>query len=232
METKLTRDPKFIKENIFKKDGKVYTKQKCSIEFPSWYIEKKLAYSEDNMLFYGVCVIIIGDKYSVSRIPTFLRSNPIRVSEIERQGMKFMKMDYGPGDEVLSTVMVVQEEVKSYDYLNNYLIYSRVPWFIEYDDYNFILGHLMKYAGSKVGLNPIANELNTSFVTRSAKDKLIYFRQTNLNVPYVYTDLMNLYYSVKSPVNKISGGYFQTGVVSALAIKSTEPSTAEKHLKG
>ena len=232
MTVELKRDKEYIKANIERKGGTFYTKKRCTIEFPSWYFDKKLASFQEDISFFGIFAIIIDGKYSVSVISTICRSNPIAIGNIKRGDVEYTQLEFGPGDPILVSENVIKEELKSYDFFNNYFIRSNVPWFMAYDDLAKAMSNLFKYGGSNVGVNPLANELIVSFVTRSEKDPMIYYRQTDMRGPYEFVNLMNLFYSVKSTVNKITGGYFQTGILSALTIEEEKPSSMEVHLKG
>lgn len=234
MEEKLTRDPKFISENIELKKGAYYCKKKCAIEFPNWYMDKGMGEFGEEVSFYGIFVIIIDGKYSVSLIPTICRSNPINITSVTREGVEYVRLEFGAGDPILVDENVVQETLLSYDFFKGYIIKANVPWFVEPGDLPKILTNLVRYAGSAVGVNPITNELVSSFITRSKKDPDVYYRQTDMKGPFGYVPLTDLFFSVKNTVNKITGSYMQEGIVSALVKKPTadEASDFEKHLKG
>lgn len=229
----LTRDSEYIKKNIYKKDGKFYCKKACSIEYPQWYNEKEMGDIGDQTYFYGICIIIIDDKYSVCTIPTLCKSDPIDVSTIERGEDKFTKLYFGAEDPIMY-VDVIKEVLLSYNFFNNFFIYSRIPWYIEQHDLLKCFNMLLKYGGSQVGANPITTELLVSFVTRVKNDPDIYFRHAKPTEEYGYVDLKNLYYSVKGTVDKIAGSYLQDGIVSALVKQPTNKyaTDLDMHLKG
>ena len=225
----MKRDSAFIQSELYKKDGKIYSKQKTILEFPKWYLDKDLASIQEVSYVYGIFALIIDDKYSVSTIPTLCSTVPVLVNEVERDGVLYIQFVYGKDDVVLDNVKVVKEELLSYNFFETYIVYAKIPWFVEPLDMVSIMNNLPKYGKSNVGANPIINELVVSFMTRSAKDKRVFYRQTTGKDEYAYVDLMNLYYAALSTTSKLGGSYFNKGLVSAIVQKEKEPSKLEIH---
>lgn len=211
----LKRDPKYIQDNLFIKDGKIYCKEKCTIEFPKLYLKKELADLQEVSYVYGIFAIIIGDKYSVSLIPGLCSMSPIMMSEVERDGVEYIQFLYGKGDCIINDVKVVKQSLLAYNFFETFYLYAKVPWFVEYEDLVKAMDNLVPYAGSNVGANWIANELTTSFITRSKRDKKKYYRQIESGEKE-FVDMMNVFYSVSSGALKLGGGYFTNSLVSAI----------------
>lgn len=211
----MKRDPQFIGSKLYRDGDKLRCKEKCIIEFPKWYEDKELATIQDTVYFYGIFAIVIGDKYSVSVIPTLCQTTPIMIKEIERDGVVYNQFIYGKDDVILNNVNVVKNELLSYNFFETFYMYARAPWFIEYEDLVRLMDNLPVYANSNVGGNFISNELTTSFITRSKVDKKIFFRQDG-SKGFEYVDLMNVYYSALSTTNKIAGNYFMESMTSAI----------------
>lgn len=211
----LKRDPQFIGSQLYREGDKLYCKDKCIIEFPKWYEDKELATIQDTVYFYGIFAILIGDKYSVSVIPTMCQTTPIMIKEIERDGVVYNQFIYGKDDCILNNLNVVKTELLSYNFFETFYMYARAPWFIEYEDLVRLMDNLPVYANSNVGGNFISNELTTSFITRSKADKKVFFRQDG-SKGSEYVDLMNVYFSALSTTNKIAGNYFMESMTSAI----------------
>ena len=226
----LTRDSKFINSNLYVKDNKIYTKEKLIIEFPKWYADKELLDIQDTTYVYGIFAMIIGDKYSVSVVPTLITTTPIVVTEIERDEVTYIQFVYGKDDCIIDNINVVKKELLSYNFFENFFIYAKIPWFIEYEDLIKACDNLLKYAKSGLGSNFIATELVTSFIARIKSNKSIFFRQ---NVKYNradidYVDLTNPYYSSISTVSKLGGNYFTESLTSAIVQKQDSVTQLEK----
>ncbi len=171
--------------------------------------------------------MIIDDKYSVSVIPTLCTSRPIMIKEIEREGVDYVQFIFGKDDPILENTKVVKKDVLSYNFLETYYMQGRVPWFIDYEDLVRIMDNMYEYAKSGMGDNFIANELITSFITRSSKDKKIFHRQ-DLKNDHVYVDLMNVYYSTLGSLTKIAGNYMTEAVTSAIVQQSKHTTKLEQ----
>lgn len=225
-------DPEFIEKNIKIKGGVIYTEKRASIEFPKWYVDKKLADFGEDTTFFGICCIVIEGKYSLVTIPTMLRSNPINLDEVNRDNMDFIVLEFGPGDPIIKTTSVIQETLLSYDFYNNFLLRSKVPWFIQYEDLNKIMNNLPYYAGSRVGDSPITNETTVAFVARDPDDPYTFYRQSKKKKKPIFMDMMNVHYSVRNTVDRFTGGYFDDATVAVIMSDPKEPTDIEKHLKG
>lgn len=222
----MKRDKDAIEKKLKVVGNKVFTTEKTIIEFPAWYESKKFVSVEDVTYVYGIFAIIIGDTYSVSRIPTMIPTNPIMINEIDRDGETYIQYIYGKDDCLIENTTVLRHKLLSYTYFEAYFMYARIPWFVEYEDLLRITDNLPEYANSDAGGNFIANELITSFVTRSSANKETFYRQVQKG-DYTYIDMMNVYYSALNTLNKIGGNRFNEGIVSALVQKETSPTQLE-----
>lgn len=222
----MKRDKDFIKSKIYVKDGKVYTKEKTIIEFPKWYETKELLDIQDVTYLYGVFAIIIDDKYSVSIIPTLINTTPIIIREVERENGTYIQFVYGKDDVLIDNTNVVKKDLLSYNLFENFFIYAKSPWFVDYEDRIKILDNLFTYSNSNLGDNFVASELVTSFIARTKKDKSVFLRQ-DPTAEADFVDLTNVYYSALSTLNKVAGNYFTEGLTSALVQKEKEPTKLE-----
>ena len=228
--TKLKRDAKGIQSLIYIKDGKYYCKEKCTIEYPAWYEDRSLGEQGEEIKYYGIAAIIVGERYCVSVVPTLCSSSPVSVSEIERDGTVYKQLNFGKDDPIINNINVVKHTLKSYEFFEGFFMRARIPWFMEYEDIVKSLDNLVKYGGSNVGGSLIANEILTSFITRPVKDKSSYYRQVGGD--YVYVDLMNVYHSAIGTVNKLAGNYFSNAITSTLVQENTGETKLERHMKG
>lgn len=222
----MKRDKAFIESKLYIKDDKIYTKEKTIIEFPKWYENKELLDIQDVTYLYGIFAIIIDNKYSVSIIPTLINTTPIIIREVERDNGIYTQFVYGKDDILIDNTNVVKKDLLSYNLFENFFIYAKAPWFIEYEDLIKILDNLYSYSNSNLGNNFVASELVTSFIARTKKDKTVFLRQ-NPSAEADYVDLTNVYFSALSTLNKVAGNYFTEGLTSALVQKEVAPTRLE-----
>lgn len=210
----LKRDASFIRGLVTEKDGKFYCKESCVIEFPRWYFDRGMAEINESISYYGIFALIVGDRYSVSVIPTQIVSDPVVVREIDRDGVVYTQLYFGKGDCIIKSKRVLMLNLLAYNLFEGFYVRSRVPWYMGYDDLVKSMDGLVGYAGSGVGRNLIANELLTSFVARSSKDKKVYFRQSGGGLEFI--NLLSPYYGTIGVVNKLGGSYFSENITSVL----------------
>ena len=231
----LKRDRVYVAQNLEIKDGpssskQILTKKKAIIEFPSWYKEKGLYEISETSFIYGIFAILMDDKYSVSLIPTIMSTTPIMVTEIDREGVPYTQFHYAPGDVILNTKQVIMQPFLTYPMFDMFFMQAKIPWYIEYTDLSKILDNTVTYAGTNFGKSYIGNEVLTSFIARSAANKMLFYRQDSRK-GITYVDLMDVNYSTLSTVNKLAGNYFEASLTSALVQKEKKPTTLENHVR-
>lgn len=222
----MKRDKDFIQSRLYEKDGKLFCKDKMVVEFPKWYEDKGLASIQEVAYVYGIFVMCIGERYSVSVIPTLCAFTPILVSEVERDGVVYTQFVFGKDDPVLDNMKVVKHDILSYNFFETFYMQARVPWYVEYEDLVRVMDNLPKYGKSNLGANFISNELVSSFITRSEKNKKLFYRQGGGKA--VFVDLMSPYYSSLSGINTLAGNYFTQSLTSAIVQKKTRSTKLEE----
>lgn len=229
----LKRDKNLVKNKFVKKNNLFYAKEITIIEFPSWYANKNIAEFGDEVYFYGIAAIIVGDAYSVMTIPTLCRTKPFMIQEVKRGEEVYTQLLIGEGQPLLTTNGVIKETLLSYEFFNNFTSHAKVPWFIDYLDFVKCYNNLVNYAASNVGANPIANEVIVSFNAREKKNPEVFYRMSDMKERPQFVGLTDLIYAVKSVIGKISGGYLKTGIRSSIVIGSggAEPTDQELHLR-
>jgi len=222
------RDPDHIKKQLTIKDNMILANKELFIEFPKRYRQKDLVEQGQEIAVYGVFAVIDPDaeKYSVSLIPAFIKTEPFNVREIEREGVTFIQFQYAKDTPIVASTTVTRNKITSYDLFEEFYLDGKAPWYMSYTDMYKLLSHFKKYADSNIGANSLSNELITSYITRNQDDPTIYYRQAT-NKPYTFVALENVFYSTVGTLNKISGAYFTDGLVAALVNKEEKPTDVE-----
>lgn len=226
----LTRNKAAIAKLCPKRDSAFYAEVPTIIEFPKWYQDKELYVVESVHYLYGIFATIIGDKYSVSLIPTVLTTAPVMVTEIDRDGETYIQLMYGAGSKLLESSRAIMQPFLAYNFLDGYFMQAKIPWFIDYDDLPVLLSNTVSYGNTNLGINQTSNELLVSFIARHMKDMRSFYRTDPKGKP-AFVDLMDVRYSALSTVNKLAGNYFNESLVSALVHKETRPTTLENHVR-
>jgi hypothetical protein len=226
----MIRNKDTIRSHITLKDKQYITDTATIIEFPKRYLDKDLVTIGTKTYVYGIFAIIIGDTYSVSIIPSFIETSPLLVKEIVRDGIEYIQFHYGKNMVIIENDSVIRNKIYSYNIVEEFYLKGNVPWYIEYNDLNLIFSNLKYYADSDIGNSKLTNEVITSYITRDIKDKHVYHRLSNRK-EYCYIALDDIYYATLGTINKLSGSYFDKGLVSALVQPEKSPTQLEKIIR-
>lgn len=220
--TILTRDPKFIEGNLYIKDDKIYTKVNTIIEVPKRYLNKELLEIKEYTHVFGVWAMRMGDKYSVGRIPCMFKTLPLNITEYKLNEVEYVQFLYGRDMCIFESNSVVMNNLLTYNIFDEDYMLGKMPWFMEYEDAVKIMDNFLTFANSNVGSNYVANEIITSFITRSKLDRSKFYRTVIANKnelkkkEYAFTGIDDVFYSAPTTLNKLAGNYYNDGVVSAI----------------
>lgn len=226
----LKRDPSFISKLVEIKGDKIYCKERCIIEYPVYYNNKEMGLEGEETQFYGIFALIVGDRYSVSVIPTMCVTEPVDIGEIDRDGVLYRQLHFGKGDCIISSKKVLALSLKAYNFFESYFMRGNVPWYVGYHDLVKCMDNLLVYADSGIGGNLLSNELLVSYVTRSVHDKDVYYRQLGGQGELSHVGLFNIH-SLRGPVRLLAGGYMNDAITSALVRPSSKDTKLELHMK-
>lgn len=226
----MIRNKSLIQKHITLQNNQYVTDTLTILEFPKRYLDKDMATISDKTYVYGIFALIIGDTYSVSLIPSFIETNPLYIKEITRDNVEYVQFYYGKDMPVIENVQVIRNKVYTYNVLEEFYLRGNVPWFLAYDDLNTIFNNMRYYADSAIGDSKLTNEIITSYITRDATDKHVYHRLSK-KPDHVYIALDDIYYATLGTVNKLSGSYFDKGLVSALVQPEKSPTKLEQIIR-
>jgi hypothetical protein len=217
-----TRDPRYVLSKLIKKDNKVFTTVPAHIEIPKRFINRDLLEMKDQTYVVGVFALCMGDKYSVSLIPSMFRTVPLNIMEYKIGDVEYIKLLYAKDTCVIENTEVVRKDTLSYSIFDELLMAGKIPWYVEYEDVCKLLDGMVKYADSKVGINLFANEIIAAFVARTKDNMAVYYRTKAVSkdhdqrVKYDYNGIDDVFYSANNTFSKMAGNYYRNGVISAL----------------
>lgn len=226
----MIRNKDTISKHITLKDKQYITDSPTIIEFPKRFLDKDLATIGAKTYVYGVFAIIIGDTYSVSIIPSFIETSPLHVKEVTRDNIEYVQFHYGKGMSIIENNSVIRNKIYTYNILEEFYLKGNVPWYIDYNDLNTIFSNMKYYADSNIGQSKLTNEIIVSYIARDTEDKTRYHRLSK-NKDYCFIALDDIYYATLGTVNKLSGSYFDKGLVSALVQPEKSPTQLEKIIR-
>jgi len=173
-------------------------------------------------------VIDAKGNYGVVSAPVFMGISPDNVRDILIEGDIYKAIEMREGSVVVPNRNLLKQESFMYDLFDEFFLQGRVPWYVTYDALADMFMEASKYAGSKIGKDPLAMEIVTAIVSRSPDNKLISYREylskgKGKGSPE-YVGISNIYYSYNNTLAKVMGGYMQQGVTTAIVHKEEKTS--------
>ncbi len=218
---KLKRDPEAIKKLYQKKNKYVVANDDFYILFPERYINKNLATIGSTVKLISIYAIVSKEmKYAVVNAPVFVNLIVNNITSVLINGVVYKVLEIAKGDTYIPNTNLVRSESFMYDIFDEFFLQGKVPWYIDYESLSNLFTEAGKYAGSKIGNDPLAMEIVASLISRDSKDKKISFRESVKskvisNKP-AYVGLNNVFYSYDNTMSKLMGGYFQQGITTAI----------------
>lgn len=230
----LKRRPDIIK-SCFKIIGKsIVLNKDLNVVFPTRYINRRLAYMGDTVNVLGIFAIIDeNNNYAIMNIPSMIELTPSMSNEVNIDDDPYMLLEFNQNDVFTCNTSLLQEDGFIYDLFDDFFIQGNIPWYLDYEDLSNILILSQKYAGSRIGNNPLGLEILTSIAARVKTDKTVFYRTLSKNIDTMkkekpsYVALQNIFYTFSSTLAKTSGSYYKDGIVSAIVNKEKKKNQLE-----
>lgn len=218
--------------------GQAIVKQPMTIMAPVRFTEIGLGQvGIDNYLYGLFAVILETGEYSVMNVNALISIDPFKTLTTTIDEVEYHVFYFKEGDVLYKTIDLVQREAILFRVFDEFIFKGKVPWYVDSDDMGSLFATAAKHAGSRVANNPEVMEFIASLVTRSKKDRMKYLREVAETLKDFsaenteFVPLKSIFYSVKSTVNKLTGSYFNDGVVSALVTPTTKTDKIESILR-
>lgn len=230
----LKRKPDIIKSCFKIVGNSIILNKEISVIFPTRFINRKLAYMGDTVNVLGIFAIVDeNNNYAIMNIPAMIELTPSMSNEINIEDNPYMLLEFNQYDVFSNNTKLLQEDGFIYDLFDDFFIQGNIPWYLDYEDLSNILVLSQKYAGSRIGSNPLGLEILTSIAARVSSDKTIFYRTLSKDMEKMkkdkpsYVALQNIYYTFSSTLAKTSGSYYKDGIVSAIVNKEKKKNKLE-----
>lgn len=232
----LKRDPISIATKMKKSGNSVVASEELRVVFPAHYKNKGLAAFGSTVTALSIIAILDNHgNYAVVNVISMPEFAPHTVEETVIDNKPYYVMYFDKGDSVIVKSSVVKKDNFLYELFDEFLVRANIPWFMSYEDVGNLVSTARKYAGSRIGDNPIAIETIAATIARDPSDKNIFYRHAinkhKQNTQPAYVGLFDIYHTFKSTINKLTGSYFNPGITSALVNHETEDSAVERALR-
>lgn len=189
--------------------------------FPIRYENQELAFM--GSVVKTVSIFAVADNnnnYGVVLAPIYIELTPMNITTLEINGEVNKVLEFQKGGIFSGNTNLIMNEDFMYNLFDEFFLKGKIPWFLNYEHVSNLFMEAKKYAGSKLGKNPLAMEILTAIITRSADNKEVFFRQVidskNSNKGNSFVGLNNIYYSFDNTNSKINGSYYSSGVTAAI----------------
>ena len=227
----MKRNSKFMDKYTIQKGNNVIAKEELYFLFPDKFIDKNLSVIDMTSTLLACMAICKDNEYAVMNMPCKIKVSPSSVEDVVIDGVVYKKLIIDKNDLVMDTTKYVKNGNMVYDVFEYMVIQGKVPWYMEYEDLFGLFNNVPEYTGTSVGEDPLVFEIVTAVISRYGKDihtsyrNVIKKREDLKTKELKYIGLMNMYYTFKSTLAKISGSYFKEGIISAVVNGPTDKAT-------
>ncbi|MCK9234796.1 MAG: hypothetical protein M0R77_00610 [Gammaproteobacteria bacterium] len=234
----LKRDPALVTSKLISSGDQYLAKERIKIMIPAFYEAKQLMTYGTETYFLGFyCIITADGHYAIDIAPTMIQTEPSQITRVDIDDMEYIVMIYDKGDAVIANDNVVKNEAIGYAVFNEILSKGLFPWWMTYEDAAKVFSKMREFTGSSVGDNRVLYEVIISTLARDPDNKSLQYRQGFSNKaelisrPPSWAPLRSVQYSATNTVAKISGSYFEEGVISAINDPTDRIERGEKILR-
>lgn len=220
--TKAVRSPEEVRATLKRVGDSLITLKGCSIVFPRSYEDKQLAYMGEDISLIGVFAIFINDtKYAVSLAPSRFPIGNCLVEVINIADVEHYKLTFSPGSEVFRTVHALKVKVFSYDVVNYFIDYGRVPWFLNYVDAAEICRDIHYWCNISLGGGQACFDILATLIARTQDDIRAYYRlqlksEQDLYKHPHFIPVMEKSLTASSTLARLTGGELKKAVRETL----------------
>lgn len=236
--TKLTRGADVAPNDLKLAGGTRYITQKgCSVLMPARYRDAGLTKIGAETYVLGMVAYVVGNQYSVMRIPAMFRTEPGQVNTVTIEEEAYLEFTYEPGDVVIANKDIVQDDALLYEIYDEFFAKGHIPWYFNYYDIGSIFEHAQYYTGVKLGANHAVLEMLAATICRAPDKPTTFYRQVVekkadvMAKPPFVIKLSSVTYGATNTTAKLIGSYWDEGVTSALVNPSDKVEPIEDLLR-
>lgn len=229
------RDSKKIHSALKEIGDTLVATKECRIYVPEHYINSTLGSIEDDIKIVGIFGITVEDKfYATSRTNAMIQIAPSIINVVNINGLKYMEFTFKPGDVIISNLNIVRTGTLVYRIYNELIAGGNIPWYMTYDDLNFLFDTALTHGNANLGVDSAILEMIASAMTRSGKDKTKFFRhglEEDIDDKPVFIPLRNVALGASNVTAALLGNYFSDAMTSILIKESTNTESIEELLR-
>lgn len=233
----LTRRPDVIKQ-VFTTlpDESVIANKTISLCFPKRFEEAGLAEVYESIRCIGMVGVISGDSFaSIASLGQF-EFTPGDVVENRIEGETYVWMTFEKGEQVIRSLHIPVDALLTYDYMNEFTKYGRIPWYLDYEHVLSVIDESAYVTGSRTGDTAQAVRVLYSITCRDPTNPDVAFRYgKGLEDPTVkplVIGMNNPSQLLTGTFARFSGGYLADNTIAGLQEDASEMTAIESILRG
>ena len=218
-------------------DGRVLARAPCRIQVPERWMNVNLGVIAETISVYGFFPIIFEDNtYTVLNVCAMLELTPSRTTQVSVEEEPYYEFHFDQASGIIKSLNLVRQDTLTFSILDEMIMKGKVPWWATVDDLCTIFDTAKKHASSNIGNVPQTIEFLVSVISRKIEERAKPLRQSAVDQKDYGLDRIE-FISLKSvldlnnTVSKLSGAYFNDGVVSAIVYPSSKTSKVERILR-
>jgi hypothetical protein len=217
-------------------DGSIVAVKKLKVHLPQRYVQKKLAYVDQDVQTLGYFNIVLDDKLSsVFTVNAFVNLTPTKISIVDIDGDAYYEFEFNPGSTFIKSMDLVKVNTIVYEIYDEFIANGNIPYWTDYDDLASIYDSARKHAGANIGGQAEVTELIVSIMAKWPNNKLLYYRQGINNhkgaAPAPLYVPIESVESASNTTSRLAGAYFETGLKLAITTPSMRTERIEETLR-
>lgn len=218
------RDAEKVHAILKEVGGQVITTQGCEITFPVRFETVGLASVGSSTSFYGLFKITTADGmyHAIHNCMATIHSEPDSVETITTEDDEsYYVLKYFPGSVVIKDVNLLRDKNIVTKVYKEFIVNGKVPNYVSYEDMNRVFDTVKEFTGQNIGNTYEILAVPISIIARNPNDLNQFYREiiNDVDINQVlpaYVPSSSVNFSANSAMTKITGGYFYSGVVSAI----------------
>jgi len=164
-------------------------------------------------------------------LPAVIEMCPSATTTVTHNGDECVLCTFNQGDVFIKNRRVVRNKHLAYVIFTEFVEKGKIPDFLSYADYAFILDIAQDLCGLKIPSNHVAFEVIYAFLSRKHDDYTTMYRFTDMKQPPLFLRLADSAHATSSVTAKLIGSYMSDAINAAIVNESENESKLEELLR-
>lgn len=235
---KLRRDPEAVAKTLVETPESTATKTGCVIHIPSRFLDKGLASIGNETYIFGVFAIIVNESfYAITQAPALVRISPLESKRVMVDDDEYMEFHFAPGSVIIPNKDVVLQDTINYNMFDYFVDDGRIPWYVGYDDALKLWRDGKTFTGVDIAPNDAVISMLISIIFRDSRDRHRFYRHAvktqadKEKIPPATVAFHSVLFGPRSTMTKLTGAYFNDGLVSSLVNPTDKVDPIERAIR-